>query len=141
MTGLPVLADTHALHWWLADPERLSDAARERLDAAEDAEPGGVLVSVASRIDLHYLVASKRMGTELAKLIWQAVTAPDRNVWPVHITTPVAERFGDDELTAALPDPWDRLIVATAVELGVDLITKDRKIQDLARRGYVSAVW
>jgi PIN domain nuclease of toxin-antitoxin system len=54
VTGLPVLADTHALHWWLADPSRLSETARERLDAAEEAEPGGVLVSVASepaRID------------------------------------------------------------------------------------------
>jgi PIN domain nuclease of toxin-antitoxin system len=141
VTGLPVLADTHALHWWLADPSRLSETARERLDAAEEAEPGGVLVSVASRIDLHYLVASKRMSAELAGFIWQAVTAPERNVWPVQITTPVADRFGDPELTATLADPWDRLIVATAVELGVDLVTKDRSMHELGRRGYVPAVW
>jgi PIN domain nuclease of toxin-antitoxin system len=141
VSGRPVLADTHALHWWLADPSRLSDTARAHLDAAEEAEPGAVLVSVASRIDLHYLVASKKMSAELASFIWQVVTSPERNVWPVQITSPVAERFGDAELTAALPDPWDRLIVATAVELGVELITKDRAIGKLADRGYVAAVW
>ena len=59
----------------------------------------------------------------------------------MQITSPVAERFGDAELTAVLPDSWDRLIVATAVELGVELITKDRAIGKLADRGYVAAVW
>ena len=52
MSGLPVLADTHALHWWLADPSRLSDTARARLAAAEEASlasrdespPGGCLI-------------------------------------------------------------------------------------------------
>ena len=141
MSGPPVLADTHALHWWLADPTRLSAAASARLDSAEEADPGGVLVSVATRIDLHYLVTSKKMSSELADFIWQVVTSPERNVWPLQITTPIVERFGDPELTATLADPWDRLIVATAVELGVDLITKDRAMQDLGRRGYVSAVW
>jgi PIN domain nuclease of toxin-antitoxin system len=81
------------------------------------------------------------MSAELARFIWQVVTSPERNVWPVQITSPVAERFGDAELTAVLPDPWDRLIVATAVELGVELITKDRAISKLADRGYVAAVW
>lgn len=141
MSGAPVLADTHALHWWLADPSRLSDIARTRLDAAEETEPGGVLVSVASRIDLHYLVASKKMSAELASFIWQVVTSPERNVWPLQITAPVVDRFGDAALTATLADPWDRLIVATAIELGVDLVTKDRAIQELARQEYVSAVW
>ena len=141
MTSLPVLADTHALHWWLADPSRLSETARVRLDAAEGLEPGGVLVSVASRIDLHYLVASKRMSSDLAGSIWQAVTGPERNVWPVHIGTEVVDRFGDPQLTATLPDPWDRLIVATAIELGVELVTKDRAMHQLARQRYMSAVW
>jgi len=40
-----------------------------------------------------------------------------------------------------LPDPWDRLIVATAIELGVELVTKDRAISKLDDRAYVAAVW
>jgi PIN domain nuclease of toxin-antitoxin system len=95
---------------------------------------------VASRIDLHYLVSSGRMTAELARLLWQATAAPDRNVWPVQIGTAVAERFGDPTLAAALPDPWDRLIVATAVELGVELVTKDQRMHELAQQGYVPAV-
>jgi PIN domain nuclease of toxin-antitoxin system len=52
-----VLADTHALVWWLMDPPRLSSVAHDQLRAAHDDTAGGILVSVASRIDLHYLAA------------------------------------------------------------------------------------
>jgi PIN domain nuclease of toxin-antitoxin system len=39
-------------------------------------------------------------------------------------------------------DPADRLIYATARELGVSLVSKDSKIQDYAReRGDVEVLW
>ena len=66
MAGRPVAAERHR--------------PGARLDAAEEAEPGGVLVSVASRIDLHYLVAGKKMSAELAGFSWEAVTSPERDV-------------------------------------------------------------
>jgi PIN domain nuclease of toxin-antitoxin system len=50
-----VLADTHALIWWLTDPSRLSRIAHKQLRAAHDDAADGISISVASRIDLHYL--------------------------------------------------------------------------------------
>ena len=73
-----VLADTHALHWWLADPSRLSQPALQMLRAANDDDSGGVLVSVASRIDLHYLVSSNKITAEVASAVWAATRAMRR---------------------------------------------------------------
>jgi PIN domain nuclease of toxin-antitoxin system len=44
-------------------------------------------------------------------------------------------------MASQLRDPWDRLILATAAELGVPLVTKDEKIQDLAPQIGVTAIW
>ena len=37
-----------------------------------------------------------------------------------------------------LPDPWDRTIVATALHLGVPVVTKDRAI---AAAGVAETIW
>ena len=37
-------------------------------------------------------------------------------------------------------DPADRLLIATARELGVALVTRDRRILDYAARGHVQAI-
>jgi hypothetical protein len=44
-------------------------------------------------------------------------------------------------ILASLRDPWDRLIVATAIELGVPLITADGAITALSESGVVEVVW
>jgi PIN domain nuclease of toxin-antitoxin system len=39
---------------------------------------------------------------------------------------------------SVLPDPWDRMIVATALHLGVPLVTRDRAI---TAAGVVATIW
>jgi PIN domain nuclease of toxin-antitoxin system len=39
---------------------------------------------------------------------------------------------------AAIADPWDRLIVATALALEIPLVTRDQAIQ---RSGVVETIW
>ena len=39
---------------------------------------------------------------------------------------------------AGLPDPWDRLIVATAMQLNLPLVTRDRAI---GNTGAVHTIW
>jgi PIN domain nuclease of toxin-antitoxin system len=137
-----VLADTHALIWWLTDPAQLSSTARVQLDGAHKDPNGGVLVSVASRIDLHYLARKGTFTTGQTNLLWRVTDDPAINVRAVPVTSRIVERFGDQEiLTSPLTDPWDRLIVATALELGVPLVTKDKKIRALAPQVALTAVW
>lgn len=137
-----VLADTHALVWWLTEPAQLSSAARTELDAAQADPTGGIAVSVASRIDLHYLVKKGTFSATAADAVWNVTTDQTVNIRAVPVTSRVADRFGDQPIVASpLLDPWDRLIVATAVELGVPLITKDRKMRDLAPQIGITAIW
>lgn len=136
-----VLADTHALIWWLTAPSRLSEQALQQLHRAYEDPAGGILVSVASRIDLHYLAAKGKLDAELLRSVWDVVEAPDVNTRPVPITARIAERFGTAQFADALPDPWDRLIVATALELDVLLVTKDRAMHGLADQLPVQVVW
>jgi len=135
-----VLADTHALHWFLTEPGRLSRAALDRLQEAEFDEASGIAVSVASRIDLHYLVASGRLDVEVAAQVWAVTTYPDVNVSAIPVSEAIADLFGDSALTT-LRDPWDRLIVATAMRLAVPVVTRDSVITELGVAGVVEVIW
>ncbi|HEX9969601.1 MAG TPA: PIN domain-containing protein [Acidimicrobiales bacterium] len=129
-----VVADTHALIWYLADSPELSPRATRALTEAEDTD--GILVSTASLIDLWYVV--HRTTATLTDVHVNAVTAVlrgDTNVHLVAIDAEVLEHFG---ATAQLRDPWDRLIVATALAHDVALVTRDRAISAV---GGVAVVW
>lgn len=47
----------------------------------------------------------------------------------------------DSAALAALRDPWDRLITATAIDLAVPLVSKDRAITAVAETGAVQVIW
>ena len=49
--------------------------------------------------------------------------------------------FIDSAELSALRDPWDRLITATAIVLGVLLVTKDRAVTTIGQAGAVQVIW
>lgn len=65
---------------------------------------------------------------------------PSANISSVAITGPVVAYFDSAEL-AALRDPWDRLVTATAIDLGVPLVTKDHAVTAVAETGAVEVIW
>ncbi len=98
------------------------------------------MVSVASLIDLHYLVAKGRLAADVAQEVWAVTRDPTSNIVAMPVTPAIAERFrqqGVDDLS----DPWDRLIVCTAIELGLPLVTVDAAITSLGQRGVVDVIW
>ena len=135
-----VVADTHALVWFLEADGRLSARAREVLQQAQQDADGGIAVSVATCIDLHYLQRSGRFGREDVQRWWAVTQDPSWNISSVPITAPVVAYFDSAEM-AALRDPWDRLITATAIDLGVPLVSKDRAITAVAEAGAVQVIW
>jgi PIN domain nuclease of toxin-antitoxin system len=52
-----VLADTHACHWWLSEPERLSPTAGLALSAADE-----VVVASITWYELAWLARKGRIG-------------------------------------------------------------------------------
>jgi len=69
-----ILLDTHVWVWWLATPERLSTAARERIDAAVDG--GRVPVSAISAWELALLAKKGRLELDEPVEEWVALSSP-----------------------------------------------------------------
>jgi PIN domain nuclease of toxin-antitoxin system len=135
-----VVADTHALIWFLEADEHLSARAREVLEQAQQEPDGGIVVSMASRLDLHYLQRAGRFSPADVQRWWAVTEDPSWNISSAAITGPVVAYF-DAAALAALRDPWDRLITATAIDLGAPLVTKDRAITAIGQAGPVEIIW
>jgi PIN domain nuclease of toxin-antitoxin system len=117
-----VLLDTHVVHWWSAEPERVSDPAREMLEGADE-----LAVAAISWFELAWMARHERITLSIPIRSWlEGLAAQVRTlgVTPVIAETAVS-------LTSSFPgDPADRLIYATAVEHRVKLVTKDRALLD-----------
>lgn len=122
-----VLADTHAIIWYLFDAERLSSEGRAALDGAI-AAGFPILVSAISIIEIIYLEEKRKLSAGAAERIRQACAAEDPSIEIVAIDERVAHGI-KDIVRAEVPDMPDRIIAATAVSLGVPLVTRDHKIR------------
>lgn len=120
-----VLLDTHVVHWWSAEPERVSAPAREALEQA-----GELAVAAISWFELAWLAHNRRIQLGVPIRSWlDGLAAQLRTigVTPAIADTAVA-------LPTSFPsDPADRLIYATALENDLPLVTKDRAIRKHAQ--------
>ncbi|HEX6153930.1 MAG TPA: type II toxin-antitoxin system VapC family toxin [Solirubrobacterales bacterium] len=116
-----VLLDTHVVHWWSAEPHRISQTGQEALETADE-----LLVAAISWYELASMAARRRIDIDVPLRSWLEKLA--RQVRTIGITPAIAGSAA--ALPAAFPgDPMDRLIYATAIEQGVKLVTKDRAIR------------
>jgi PIN domain nuclease of toxin-antitoxin system len=116
------LLDTHAIHWWSAEPDRLSRPARRALKAADE-----LLVAAVSWYELAWLAERKRIAVDVPIRSW--LESLGAQVRTVGVTPAIAA--GAAALPSSFPrDPMDRLIYATAIEHGVKLVTRDRAIAE-----------
>lgn len=116
-----LLLDTHVLHWWSAEPERLSPAAARAVEGAPELAVCGV-----TWYELAWLAERERIELAVPVLSWLQQLAGQ--VRTLGVTPAVAAT------AAALPssfpgDPADRLIYATAIQHGCRLVTKDGRLR------------
>lgn len=121
------VADTHALYWHLAMPERLGASARL---AFEESERGEAIILLPAIV--------------LAELCWILEKQGRGNSFPgVFDALARARHFGFLDLRcedlrefpsdAAVPEMHDRLIVGEARRHGAVLLTKDEEIVSSSR--------
>jgi PIN domain nuclease of toxin-antitoxin system len=117
-----VLLDTHVVHWWSAEPDRISRPARRALENADE-----LLISAASWYELAWLAERQRIVIDVPVRAWlESLSAQLRTIG---VTPAIAD--GAVALPASFPrDPTDRLIYATAIEHGVKLVTRDEAIAE-----------
>ncbi|MGH2853402.1 MAG: type II toxin-antitoxin system VapC family toxin [Solirubrobacteraceae bacterium] len=127
-----VILDTHVVHWWSAEPGRVSRAAAEALNAADE-----LAVAAISWFELAWLAKNERITLTIPIRSWLEQLATQLRT--VAITPAVAETAVS--LPSSFPgDPADRLIYATAIEHGWQLVTKDHKLR-AHRHPRALAVW
>jgi len=95
-------------------------------------------VSIAPVIDLWYVTQTTGAvrPDQLAAIV-DLLNDAESSLDPIPISANVADAFGAIPLPA-LRDPWDRLIMATAIDLGVPLVSADTRI---AATGLVEVLW
>jgi PIN domain nuclease of toxin-antitoxin system len=130
-----VVADTHTLVWYLVDPGRLSAPALAALEqAGQSGEP--VYLSAITLIELRYLIEKGK----LPQVVWDRLDAALAQPGSAFVVAPVDHalahtlvRVPRDEVS----DMPDRIIAATALQLGAPLVSRDRKI----RASAVQTIW
>ena len=130
-----ILLDTHVWVWWAGAPQLLSAPARRAIDEA--AAQGAVGVSSISAWEVGMLVAKGRLELTMGVEEWVAKceAIPFLRFLPVDNSVALRSVLLPGVLH---PDPADRIIVATALEQRVGLVTKDERLQAYP---YVRTIW
>jgi PIN domain nuclease of toxin-antitoxin system len=130
-----VVTDTHGLIWYLEDSPRLGPAAREAFDRCDRGEML-VYVPTICLVELVYLQEKGRIPRDLMAKLNAELLRGASGLVVKDLTLEIASALADVP-REAVPDMPDRIIAATALCLGLPLISRDHKI----RLSAVDAVW
>lgn len=119
-----VLIDTHTFAWITSEPDRLSPLARQMIETVDDV--------FASVVSLYEIAQKVRLG----KWPEMASTVMSLNEEARAIGVGLIPVIGPTSLQAGLldwshRDPFDRIIAATALAMGLVLISTDRAFDSL----------
>jgi PIN domain nuclease of toxin-antitoxin system len=129
------VADTYAVIWYLLDSQRLSDRAAAEF---ERCQTSALLIGVSSMtiIEIIYLIEKNRIPETTLGLLKERLQQAGAPLEIIPITHDIASgvQLVPRDQVSDLPD---RVIAATAVRLGVPLISRDGKI----RVSDVDTIW
>lgn len=130
-----LLADTHSVLWYLYNDSRLSSPALQAMLGTEQAGDQ-IAISSLTLAEIVYLVEKGKIDNKAFGRVLAAVEQTNATLVEVpfdrHIA--VAMRRVD---RSQVPDLPDRIVTATALHLGVPVISRDRKI----RSSIVATIW
>jgi len=123
-----IYLDTHVVAWLYAGEARLFSR-----QACELIESNDLFVSPIVLLELQYLYEIGRLKTEAATISENL----SERVGLQLCRSPLMQVISEAMLQSWTRDPFDRMIVATAVSNNASLLTKDRTIRD----HYGGACW
>lgn len=117
-----IVLDTHVWIWWVEDHPRLKRSVRDRIDSEND-----VRVSAISLLEIATAISLSRLTLKPTPRHWLEVAQNAEQIRIEPLTYSICLE------STNLPgefhrDPADRLIVALARKLDVELVTADQKI-------------
>jgi len=129
------VADTHAVIWYLYADARLSATARNAIERAA-ASGDQVAFSAITLVEIVYLTEKGRIQPDTYARLLSAIGGQDAVLAVVPLDETVAGYLHQVERDQ-VPDMPDRIIAATALTLGVPVISRDSKI----RLSSVATIW
>jgi PIN domain nuclease of toxin-antitoxin system len=143
MGGLPArgylmpdfVTDTHGLIWYLEDSPRLGLGARQAFDACDRGD-AIVYVPTICLVEITYLQEKGRISPDLTARLDDELNRVTSGLMIFPLTSEVVKAISNVP-RADVPDMPDRIIAATALHLGLPLISRDRKIRFSA----VDTIW
>ena len=133
-----IAADSQSIYWYLASPQRFSDAALESLGTAEDDD--GIVVSAWTVPELWMAATRKQASRAVPRDAYELVRAtlldPTTSLSVVAFDERMWPHF--EAVSLKLRDPFDSAVVATALTVGIDLVTSDAAI---AAADVVAVAW
>ncbi len=132
---IQAIADTHGAIWYVfADPQ-LSQNAKATIDDAF-ARGNRVGISSITFVEIVYLVEKGKIDPRTFSALEAELNRRDPTFQEVHVDRRVGQAM-QMVRRAEVPDMPDRIIAATAVALGVPVISRDGKI----RLSNVPTIW
>jgi predicted nucleic acid-binding protein len=118
--------------WYLVDDARLGSKARAAFDRADSGE-ATVIIPTVVLAEALYLAEKGRTKANAEQIFGIVENALNYRTYPLDLT--IIEKAWE---LKKLTEIHDRVIVATAKRLGLELITRDEKIRE---SGYVPTLW
>jgi PIN domain nuclease of toxin-antitoxin system len=133
-----VVADTHIVIWYLLNSAKLSQEATEALERCVAADET-IRVSAHSLVELVYAIEQARnpFTQEDRQAVLYAFAAEDSPFEIVPVTAKIANRVASVPRTVNA-DLGDRIVVATAEVLGMQIVSADPKFPSMTK---LDAIW
>ena len=130
-----IVLDTHVWIWWISNPENLSTCAGQAIDQAVTEK--GIIISSISTWEVALLVDKGRLELSVDVRDWVRKTEglPFVRFMPVDNTISLRSVTLPGQFH---PDPADRIITATAMTMGLPIVTRDDKILNYP---HVRTIW
>jgi PIN domain nuclease of toxin-antitoxin system len=132
-----LLLDTHVLVWSVEESPRLGKTTKRALNEA--ARQNRIVVSVITPWEIALLVSKQRLklGADVMDWLREALANPGVTLAPLDPEIAVASTRLPFEMHL---DPADRILVTTARHLGATLITADKALLALGKKGHFRAL-
>lgn len=132
-----ILLDTPILIWALIEPEKLSNELKQIIEEAQNSN--NLYISAISLWEISMLIQKKQINVyeRVADFLNSITNIEGLNI--ININANIAAESN------SLPggfynDPADTIIIASTRDIAATLITKDQKIIEWAKEGYLKLI-
>lgn len=123
---IAAVADTHTAIWYLFGDLRLSRVALEFINRSV-AMRKKIAVSAITLAEVVYLSEKGRIPAGTLEAMLKALRRPDGALQEIPLDSGIVEKM-QNFTRLDIPDMPDRIVAATALRLGVPVISRDREI-------------